>query len=407
MTTEQWWPIVAFGFPPLLQDMKFVIDPRLAHLSEAELATLAKRYFAGDRAGDLVREFRLRCSPSQLYRLVPPRTLPDYRCEACGAPLIQVRRARVASSHDSDAIRCSACRHRVKGSCGCDACQTKKRQQADTAVAQKREALKAYCRERWNYREVQFNPEDLSINNAVALLALVRCGSWISDTVVGRIDTSGIPFAPEGALGNNLIATLISSGLVAPAPDSPIDAFETTRTPIQVYSNRVHWKVLAASPMLLVQRLERLSQFGEWPVAWGNDVAEFQLALAIAECREFADFCLTERGLPAAGHLATEALFKNLLTDFSVSQCFRIIWSGAMASIDFIARTSSNRRHAANYFIGACQRWADRARAEGWTIKSGFRNGRRPRSQLSYVLYDVFLGLGEAGFSERVRAFPE
>lgn len=386
--------------------MKPVIDPRLAHLSEAELTALAERYFAGDRAGDLVQEFRLQCSANQLYRVIPPRILPDHRCEACGAPLIQVRRAGAALAYGAAATHCSVCDHRVKGSCRCDACEAKKRQRVQAEVTQQRAVVEAYCRGRWDYREVQRNPEDLSVNAAVAVLALVRCGGWISDTTVGRIDASGIPFAPEGPLGDHLLATLVSSGLIAPALDSPMDAFETTRTPMQVFTDRVHWRILAVSSMSLVQRLEQLCQCGEWPDAWNNDLAELQLALAVAECREFADFCLTERGLPATGNLAAEALFKNLLTDFSVSQCFRIIWYGAMASIDFVARTSSSRRHATNYFIGACQRWADRARIEGWTVKSGFRNGRRPRSQLSYVLNDVFFGIGEGGFNEPLRAFP-
>lgn len=386
--------------------MKFVIDPRLAHLSEAELAALAGRYFAGDRAGDLVQEFRLQCSPNQLYRLVPPRILPHRHCEACGALLMQVRRPSAATSPGIDDTRCSACHHRVKGSCRCDACEAKKRQRAQAEVTRQRAAVEAYCRGRWDYREIQRNPEDLSVNTAVALLALVRSGGWLSDTSVGRIDASGIPFAPEGPTGGNLLATLVASGLVAPALDSPIDAFETLKTPMQIFTDRVHWRILAVSPMLLVLRLEQLCHFGEWPDAWDNDLAELQLALAVAECREFADFCLTERGLPAAGHLAAEALFKNLLADFSVSQCFRIIWSGAMASVDFLARTGSSRRHATNYFVGACQRWADRARTEGWTIKPGFRNGRRPRSQLSYVVNDVFFGIGERGFSEPLRACP-
>ncbi|WP_407279179.1 hypothetical protein U5817_24585 [Aromatoleum evansii] len=385
--------------------MKFVIDPRLSHLDEAELAALAERYFVGERVGDLVREYRLQCTPNQLYRLIPPRILLDHNCEACGAPLIQVRRAAGALSLGLDATRCSACRHRVNGSCRCDACEAKKRQRVQAEITRQRAEVEAYCRGRWDYREVQHNPEDLSVNTAVALLALVRSGGWLSDTSVGRIDASGIPFAPEGPLGDNLLATLVSSGLVAPALDSPMDAFETTSTSMQVFTDRVHWRILAASPMLLVRQLEQLCKFGEWPDAWDNDIAELQLALAVAECREFADFCLTERGLPAVGHHAAEVLFKNLLTDFAVSQCFRIIWSGAMASVDFIARTGSSRRHASNFFVGACQRWADRARTDGWIIKPGFRNGRRPRSQLSHVLNDVFFGIGERGFNEPLRAF--
>lgn len=377
-----------------------MIDQRLAHLSEQELSALSDRYFAGDRVAVLVREFRLQCVPNQLYRLIPKRILHDRYCEACSAPLIQVRRAGSALKHTIEPESCSACRHRLKGHCRCDVCEKKRQQRNQAEVTWQRAEVEAYCKERWDYRDPQLSPDDLALNEAVSLLALVRCCGWVSDTSVGRIDTSGVPLAPEGPFGESVLATLLSSGLVAPALDSPTDAFLIEGGQIRVLPDRARWRILAQSPMQLVQRLERLCPASEWPCSWASDLTDFRVALAVAECREFADFCLAERCLPEAGHLATEALFTNLLTDFSVSQCFRIAWSGAMASIDFNARTKSSRRHAANYFIGACQRWADRARAEGWTVKPGFRNARRPRSQLSYVLNDVLLGIGEKGFSE-------
>jgi len=50
--------------------------------------------------------------------------------------------------------------------------------------------------------------------------------------------------------------------------------------------------------------------------------------------------------------------------------------------------------------VGASQRWADRARAEGWEVIAFKRNFDLPRSMISYVLFDVLLRIGERGFTE-------
>lgn len=57
--------------------MKFQIDPRVAHLTAAQLAALTDRYHAGERAIDLVAEYQVRCAPNQLYRLLPPKILRE------------------------------------------------------------------------------------------------------------------------------------------------------------------------------------------------------------------------------------------------------------------------------------------------------------------------------------------
>ena len=47
-----------------------------------------------------------------------------------------------------------------------------------------------------------------------------------------------------------------------------------------------------------------------------------------------------------------------------------------------------------NYMIGACQRWADKARAENWDVAGYKRNFNLPRSLISYVLFDVYVDAG-------------
>lgn len=265
---------------------------------------------------------------------------------------------------------------------------------------QQRAQNEARCRARWSYAERVRTPDDLQFAEVVALLAVVRCGGWRANETVGALGYSAIPLAPAGELGNHLLSLLVTAGVIAPDMDSPVEAFSATDEVLPAFPFMTCWRILTPSPTSLVRQIERLAGTGEWPGGWRDELDQVRLALALAECREFADYCLMERGLSVAPQLAAEALFRNLLRDFSVAQCLRIIWAGAYATSDFLVRKQANRRHAANYFIGACQRWADRARTEDWTLKPGFRNNNYPRSQLSHVLYDVFLGIGEKGFIE-------
>lgn len=122
--------------------------------------------------------------------------------------------------------------------------------------------------------------------------------------------------------------------------------------------------------------------------------------IALAECRQFYNHCADERGLEIKGDLAVNTMLANILRDYSVAQCYRIIWNGARSTADFMVREKPARSHAANYMIGACQRWADHARTAGWVVFPFKRNFNLPRSMISYVLFDVILRIGECGFTE-------
>jgi hypothetical protein len=147
-----------------------------------------------------------------------------------------------------------------------------------------------------------------------------------------------------------------------------------------------------------MNELEEVIASSVWPQDWHSECVEFWHTLAAAECWEFCEYSLGSRNLPMPGATALSALIENLLRDFSVSQCYQLIWASAGNTTDYRVRKGISAPHAANHFIGACQRSADRSRAEGWTIKGFRRNFQLGRSQISHVLHDVFLKHGEAGF---------
>ena len=164
---------------------------------------------------------------------------------------------------------------------------------------------------------------------------------------------------------------------------------------------QTHWVLRMPDGVRFVQALEIYVAAEDWPNDWGEECCQIWRELAFAECWEFCVYSLHQRNLPIPGATALTTLIENLLRDFSVSQFYQFLWACAGDAVDYRARKGVTAPHASNYMIASCQRRADRARAEGWKIKGFRRNFELSRTQISYVLHDMFFKHGENGFTCR------
>lgn len=370
------------------------------HLSADAIQRLINRYYAGDDIPELLKEFGIACRPGSLWRQFPP--LPTGQsCPDCGAKMLELRTGRTRSSWPRlPIIQCSACGHRESPACTCRHCNSKRAAAAFKASEARQQAIHVYCTQHWNYSAHETPPEQLGASAALALLSLVRAGGWLDEQVIGPLADAQPRFAPIGGdFAQWLLAKAMNQRLVAPSPDSPIEAFSASMGAIGWKHDIVQWRLLAPNPAGFVRQLEFLVTRDRWPDGWSSELLSIWHALSAAECWEFCAFSMRERNLPMPGNTALRALLDNLLWDHSVSQVFQLLWSSGADALDFLARKQVSRPHAANYMIGACQRRADRARAEGWVIKGFQRNRLLTRTQTSYLLHDMFLGHGEHGFT--------
>lgn len=162
----------------------------------------------------------------------------------------------------------------------------------------------------------------------------------------------------------------------------------------------MNWILTVEDPFSLLEEITDLAgTISNWPSKWSEAVNDLWTEIALAECKQYFRHSAAERGLPEAGGKSTDLMLRTLLQNFSVSQCYRIIWTGAQRAVDFLVRKRCSRQHASNFMIGECQRWADRALAEGWEVKHFKRNFDLPRSSMSYVFFDLFIKNGQAGFN--------
>lgn len=396
--------------------MKHPIDPKLSHLPESQLQTLIARYYINEPIHALLGEYHIDCLPNQLHGLFPAEILDDQQCRYCDVPMVRQRPSRSSLKYRELNSACPQCGHlEGKRPCHCEHCVAAERRYKQILREAKEKKILAFCQTTWPTDAHQPAAKDLDLRTAVALLALARACLFVEEEVSDEylppylalepLADASTPFAPQGDLAYRLLEDLQAQGLIGLSELSTPDAFSFEHGELRSYSpSKVRWAMTVADPQHLLVEISLVAEDAtEWPSHWPIDVKDLWLEIALAECREFFRYSATERGLPEAGEKSTETLLKSLLQHFSVAQCCRIIWTGAQRAADFLVRKGCTRKHAVNYMIGECQRWADRARAEKWEVKPFKRNFNLPRSSISHVFFDVFLKLGEAGFD----AVPE
>lgn len=373
---------------------------KLAHLSPMQLEALVSDFLAGKRPGQLIREYQIETGPSQLWRLLPGQLLEDQHCPACGAPMLKPIGVPHFNLHAAD-VRCTSCSHVNGNACACNYCMKRLDAEVSEEVAREERLIQEFCASTRRPNIAPSDVRDWTLRTAVLFIALVRTCDLRGEGELGPANESSIPFAPRGRAGLSFLEELLATGLVAISPLSYCTAFVIEGNQVvQWLPTEACWSLQISGYAKAIRELEYAALQSDWPTHWVSEVAGVRRDLAIAESEEFLEYCANERGLVAPDGPKTRAMIENLLQDFSVGQTYRIIHIGCTHAADFLVRKRCSRLHASNFIIGDCQRWADRARAERWDVGVYRRNFNCPRSQMSHVLHDVFLKLGERGFTE-------
>ncbi|WFP49314.1 hypothetical protein PL263_14555 [Methylomonas sp. EFPC3] len=344
---------------------------------------------------DLLAEFKVDHHPHHLFKLFPPILHSFLVCPCCDAAMMSPRISR--SAHYETTMRCSQCRHEDSSRCKCDHCRNRQRSVSGKVS---RKVLDAKNGQRGQTQNLSIEPAYLALDQAVALLALMRCRGIDGMVATAVWDMAAVPFAPKGHYGHTLVQKLGQAKLLSVSNSAVPENFGVFENEPRIETAfPIFWSISSTSRTNLIQGIEQVAAHGKWPRHWFDQLPDLVRALAFAECKEFYDYCAKQRGLPPSAQRSTSVMLNNLLQDYSVAQCYRIIYAGAKAAADFLVRTSCTPQHAANYMIGACQRWLDRARAENWLVTPFHRNHELPRSMISVVLYEDFLKSGDDGFN--------
>jgi hypothetical protein len=379
------------------------LHPKLAHLSESQIEEIISRYYAGEKIIGLLEYYGINCAVSTFHKYLPPE-ISDEPCPNCGAVMEIPRHCRKSNGRNTKASpRCANCQHGRKSICECQFCDTERMAIRDKKPNTEPNKTQTNDIQSWHK---SIKPDDLTFDQAVSILALTSSLYSINTNkgmllITAKLDK--VPFAPTPELSEELVNRLVEAGLLAFVDQATIrgvpmaDKLTTHRS-----QATLQWRLPEPLLTTLIQEIEQIAKNGDWPQHWYTQIEELAFDLAFAECIEFYDWCAEERQFPNVKEKSKSSLIRNLLEDFSVGQCCRGIHAGSQYASDHLVKTDYNLQKAASYMLGACQRWADRARAENWDLKPYRRNVNCPRSMMSYVLYDTFLNIGEEAFNTPV-----
>lgn len=94
----------------------------------------------------------------------------------------------------------------------------------------------------------------------------------------------------------------------------------------------------------------------------------------------------------------TYATFDELLNHFSISQIYGIIWKAVADASKLYLEKKIPKKQAANSVIGACQRYAERARLKNWKLTEYNRIKEISQSNISEFYFNIVIKIGDLGF---------
>lgn len=381
----------------------------LDHLNKDQITSLIDEYYNGELCRDLISKYHLTCHAPFLYKTFPEFELYK-RCPYCNGALIRRHNRRSYRLPRMDF--CKRCRHEDNNSrCDCVNCSSIRERRRSTTTNPEHRVVRNHSEAHSPECSVSFKASDLSLMDAAALLGMIGPLKMSAPFQVAysgsdpRIMERGVysltGFAPEDQLKRKIMDHLTSRGVIKVLRCSGPDAIVIADKPPNGVHQPAYWVLNIHDPMGLLHSIEQIARNHlAWPTSWWAQFRDVWFEIALSECLEFYMHQSDMRKLLTSNHSAIERLLRSLLKDFSVSQCYQIIYAGAQQAADFLVLNQWERQQASHYMIRACQRRGDRARIEGWVLKGFPRDFNLPQSCISRVFFDHFLRIGERGFTQ-------
>ena len=371
------------------------MEKNLDHLTSEEIETLMQRYYAGESVSKLTKEYGISVRSSNLYKLFPPEVFPNYICEYCDEPLVINRPSKTMKNlpkYERD-LYCPVCGHKpFQTHCNCENCQEEER---NLQMERLQQIEEVYSKPR---TPVDF--ASLSFENKVFLGAICRALLKENLYEIAPFSNSEVILTPTDILRKKLYSSLIHNQVIAVSPQSTLDAFDIDSEdfPNTFYIYRVTYFLNLIFPANKKDLFTEILDPSYYCPENADEAVILWKEIAVAECIEYLQYQLDKVNFEFTPGEKTYKTFDIILNDFSVSQIYGIIWRAVADASKLYLEKGLSKKHAANSVIGACERYAERAKINGWDLTQYNRIKDLPQSVLSLFYFNRVLGIGEMGF---------
>lgn len=367
-------------------------------LTADTIKEISKRYYGGEKATDLVKEYDLDIRPNQLYKLFPPIESAQL-CEYCNVPLVMdaPSKERLQLYGKGNGLYCPKCHHRPDDAlCRCEGCQ-KKRLEAKNIAREK-------IIEKYGSRAPEQRFSTLSFREKVYLGAQLRLLLQEDMYTIEAYNERGtdIPLAPTEEMMDKIYETLFDNDIILVDEHSDVEAFvEGDQFPSQFYVYKVMYRLGLVFPEAKNDLFVQI--FG--PTYFDYDTIEDAYAMwvdiATEECIEYLQYQLDEAGFGSDVGQNTRHLIRSLLDDFATAQIFSIIWrETANAAKYYLSHRGITKTHAANICVHGIRTFSEKALNNGWDLTKYNRPYDMPQSEVSTFFFNKVTRLGDNGFTQ-------
>ena len=380
------------------------LHKKLAHLTPEQVDDLVTRYNDDEKLASLVEAFNIDAKPAGLVHLLPPVVHKNLLCFYCkDTNLISKRPARTFEPRRPEPPHCPECGHTPADWCPCKPCREKDKAERRLMEKKKQDLLDAT-----STREIDVpSPEDLTLRDAVFLLALVRNAVTDGLGYLKPVSEFAKSLAPLYGGRCDILLHLYQRGLIAISPGNDVRAFVFDPAVTEIADldpSRVLWTFLPgleeAGKRGYLKRLKTLVNAGDWLEGSSREVVELWHDIVKNECVAYFWYLLDERECdPHPLDQKTHALFDRLLVDFPLSRIFDLCRQVVTKTIDDFNRNNTPYLDRSIYeFIDAIQKTADEAKAQGRELTYTDRIDDYPQTDVSATFFNDFLRLGNNAF---------
>ena len=208
--------------------------------------------------------------------------------------------------------------------------------------------------------------------------------------------------APTKVLQEEIYYTLLKKNVIVVSPTSPLVSFQLDADdfPEKFDIHRVKYNLNIKFPENKQKFFEDLFNSSYYCPDNAEEALVLWKKIALAECVEYLSHRLSKVGFDFSPADKTYATFATLLRDFSVGQIYGIIWKSVAASTKLYMEKAVSKKHAANSVIGACERYAERAKCGHWDLSNFHRERDLPQSELSSYFFNRVVEIGAIGFEK-------
>ena len=381
----------------------YAASPKLSTLSPDEMTQLMERYDAGEKSTELIKDFGLQISATELVMCFPPLVYHDHVCPYCDIPMVSRHPSHTQPRlyNSNLPIFCPRCHHQDSDNCQCTHCQDLRESQRRQEEARKRSLI------REQYPLIHDNPRELlslSLRERVLLGALLRNGMTEDYSQIKPLCDQQTKLSPQHSYDVEIINSLHAKKLLTVHPNSPIAAFSGDAEhpfPHYFYLGHVSYRVNIDEPCGHKECLELLMHPTKQFFSRFKSVEFYELwkEIAFEECMEYLAYRLNSVNFPFSPGEKTKAVFYDLLDHFSTAQIFCFIGKAIDKASTRSLEQNLSKQHATNIVINSCQRQGEYALANHWEVFRYHRDYKCPQSTLSSLFFDRVLQIGDRGFN--------